>query len=408
MKIPNLPGQTLESAFDRSDFGIYIHVPFCMRRCRYCAFVSSTPRSIPEQAYAQAVMNEFDLRYPNYADLNLKTLYFGGGTPTMLSDATIGKIVETIANRYDTPDEITLEANPEHITQQRCENWHSIGFTRISLGIQSFDTQMLQFLGRRHDRAQALAAIDHLHAAGFEEISIDLIYGGLISDDRSDAQALASWRHDLETAGSCAAAHVSCYELTLEPHTPLWTRQKRGQKVLCDESTIAEMMTMIPQILCMTRYEISNYSRDDYYSAHNLSCWAGLSYLGLGAAAHSLFASPKRFMRKANTANIKDYVSSLNAAHPTLPDPEFTEDLSPQTHLAERLMCAARTRIPFNPCAIASQIGADISPYLDGLEKAMASGLIERQRNGAMRTTERGILLNNRLDALIFEGCPDN
>ena len=407
MKLCNLPDRTLETAFNRNDFGIYIHVPFCLRRCRYCAFISSTPRNIPNKAYTRAVMHEFALRHGQYAHLNLKTLYFGGGTPTMLPDCDIGEIVETIVKSCGTPDEITLEANPEHITPQRCESWRKMGFTRISLGIQSFDSQMLQFLGRRHDRQQTLAAIDMLHAAGFDEISIDLIYGGMPDSDRTSAQAIEYWRRDLETAQASAATHVSCYELTIEPHTPLWTRQKRGQIVVCDESAIAEMMTMIPGALGMTRYEISNYSRDDYYSAHNLSCWAGLSYLGLGAAAHSLYVSQKRIARQANTQNIREYISSLDTTQPAMPNPEFTEELSPQTHLAERLMCAARTRIPFVPGAIASQIGADIAPYRRSIQKAIERGWLESLPDDCVRTTEQGMMLNNMLDSVIFEGCED-
>ena len=407
MKLCNLPDRTLETAFNRSDFGIYIHVPFCMRRCRYCAFISSTPRSIPDKAYTRAVMHEFALRHGLYAPLNLKTLYFGGGTPTMLPDCDIGEIVDAITNRCGTPSEITLEANPEHLTAQRCKSWRDMGFTRISLGIQSFDTQMLQFLGRRHDRQQTLAAIDMLHTAGFDEISIDLIYGGLPDSERTSSQAIEFWRRDLETARASGAVHVSCYELTLEPHTPLWTRQKRGQTVVCDESAIAEMMTMIPQTLGMTRYEISNYSRGSYYSAHNLSCWAGLSYLGLGAAAHSLYAASNRIVRQANTQNIRQYMSSLDAPRPALPNPEFTEDLTPRTHLAERLMCAARTRIAFDPGAIAAQIGADIAPYQNCLHKAVERGWLESLPDGKLRTTDQGILLNNMLDSVIFEGHED-
>ena len=395
---------SLESLFKRNGFGIYVHIPFCIRRCRYCAFVSSVPHLVPEDAYVKAVIREFGLRYPEYAQFSLKTLYFGGGTPTMLTDAAIGRIIDCIRITCGTPDEMTLEANPEHVTAERCKMWRQLGFTRISLGIQSFDDAMLQFLGRGHNASQAISAIETLYDAGFEEISIDLIYGGLPNPDDLSQPPLKTWQHDLETAKSYHPAHVSCYELTLEPHTPLWTCQKRKMQVLCDESTIAEMMSMIPDALGMTRYEISNYSRDNYFSAHNLSCWAGMPYLGLGAAAHSLNTAGHQYSRRANTADIRQYIKSADAAEGILPQPEFTEILSPQAHLAERLMCAARTRLNFNPQGIADQIGATIAPYLHGIHKAIERGLLEERPDGCLRTTNQGILLNNMLDSLIFEG----
>ena len=405
MKIENLSGLSLENVFRRDDFGIYIHVPFCMRRCRYCAFVSSTPREVPEQAYVQALLNEFALRYPEFAAFSLKTLYFGGGTPTMLSDAAIGKIVDAITKVCGTPMEISLEVNPEHVTPQRCASWKSLGFTRISLGIQSFDQEMLAFLGRRHDAVKSLAAIDMLHHAGVDEISIDLIYGGRPDEAISDDLAVSRWRRELDTARSCALAHASCYELTLEPHTPLWTLEKRGHPVLCTDEAIAEMMAMIPDGLGMTRYEVSNYSRNDFYSAHNLGCWAGISYLGLGVAAHSLCTGHRRFVRQANTKNIKQYLASLHAGVPVCPKPEFVETLSSQVHLAERLICAARTQLWFDPYDVADQIGADLKPFLPCIDKAVRNEWMESGRDGRLRTTNNGIRLNNLLDSVLFEGC---
>ena len=390
----------LENLFSRASFGIYIHVPFCMRRCRYCAFVSSTPAHVPDQAYTEAILTEFAMRIGDYANHSLKTLYFGGGTPTMLPDAAIGRIVEKIVHQCGSPDEITLEANPEHVSSERSRNWKSIGFTRVSLGVQSFDSAMLAFLGRRHDARMALDAVSHLTNAGFGEISIDLIYGG-----QTECQdPIARWRRDLEAARDSGAKHVSCYELTIEPHTPLWTMQKRGTPVVCSDDAIADMMAIIPETLGMMRYEISNYCRDGYASAHNLSCWSGLSYLGLGAGAHSLLVRGEQITRQANTRDPRRYMAALNAETPALPEPDFVEHLTPRAHLAERLMCAARTRLAFNPNEIAAQIGADPAPYIPGLQKAVSRGLIESLPNAQMRTTPNGISLNNLLDEMIFEG----
>ena len=166
------------------------------------------------------------------------------------------------------------------------------------------------------------------------------------------------------------------------------------------------MMAMIPDALGMVRYEISNYSRNHFFSAHNLSCWAGLPYLGLGAAAHSFNIAGDLFSRRANTRNIRQYMAVLNANPSKLPEPEFIETLSPQMHLGERLMCAARTRCRFCPQNIASQVGADISPYLPGITKALQQELLEPLPGDLVRTTQKGMMLNNILDALLFEGYP--
>ncbi len=393
----------LEDLYDESDFGIYIHVPFCMRRCRYCAFVSSVLRPVPSEAYVQTLCTEFDQRMTPFEKSHLTTMYFGGGTPTMLNDSDIAKLLNHILQCCSVPHEITLEANPEHITPERAQCWKSLGMTRISLGVQSFDDRMLAFLGRRHTGTQALQAIEHLTNAGFDEVSIDLIYGAN-PENTSPGEKLRQWRNVLETARSIHPAHVSCYELTLEENTPLWTAQKRGNSVICDENTTVEMMHIIEQTLGMQQYEISNYCRDHYYSRHNLSCWAGLPYLGLGPGAHSLIKTDHQIIRQANIHDIKKWLGSFCNQPPVIPQPLFSESLSPQTHLAERLMCAARTRISWRPQSIANSIRASLMPFVPCLNKAIQRGLLAGDIEDSLQTTRLGIDLNNQLDAILFEG----
>lgn len=381
-------------------FGIYIHVPFCLRRCRYCAFLSSVCSHIPARDYVDALLAEFRCRAPRYGNHRLLSVYFGGGTPTTFGDDLFAEIIAQIADECGTPTECTLEANPEHVTYERAKAWKSVGFTRISLGIQSFDDEMLAFLGRKHTAQMAIDAVAAIKNAGFDEISIDLIYGGHISSQR----ALESWKQSLAVARSLRPAHVSCYELTIEPHTPLWTATKRGSQTTEDDDTIAEMMGIIPESLGMAQYEVSNYCRNDVLSAHNVSCWAGLPYLGLGAGAHSLYVDLPTIERRANTSHIRDYIASKGDIAP-----DFTESLSPQMHLAERLVCAARTRVAWCPDAIARGLGADISPYAPYIERAVDHGWIvaERQNDSiCYRTTSDGIRLNNLLAEMIFDGAP--
>ena len=375
------------------DFGIYVHVPFCVRRCKYCAFVSSVRRPVPAMEYAQAVCAQLDAT--KNAGQHLTTLYFGGGTPTTLGDDALAQILECIAKRFGTAGEITLEANPEHVTAERACTWKSLGITRISLGIQSFDDAMLCILGRGHDKAQALSAIELLERAGFDEISIDLIYGAKTCC--ADAREVERWESELRIVRSLPVVHLSCYELTLEEHTPLWTANKRNGEVLCSEDAVLDMMACIEPLSGMTQYEVSNYSRDGYLSRHNVSCWACVPYIGVGAAAHSFFIDGASIERCANLSDIRKWMETAQAQGEFLLD--FTEKLSPQTHLSERLMLAARTRFWWSPEAMTSRIGADLTPFREGLAQAEREQLIET-RDGLCRTTAKGIRLNNRLAEL--------
>ena len=385
---------------------------------------------MPAPGYADALMRELASRVAAYRNRRLLSIYFGGGTPTMLPDMQLSEVVDEIARTCGDAAEITLEANPEHVTKERAAAWKSIGFTRISLGIQSFDDEMLAFLGRKHTAKMALDAVSALQSAGFGEISIDLIYGAHIGNDAPNAHAgrrersqsrrnvLNAWKQTLAAARSLAPAHVSCYELTLEPHTPLWTAAKHGDRIVEDDETIAEMMSMIPNKLGMKAYEVSNYARDGYLSAHNVSCWAGLPYLGIGAGAHSLCIDLPKIRRRANTHNIRDYLESKGIA-----EPGFAETLTPQMHLAERLICAARTRFAWSPLRIAQSINADLTPYIRPILDAVRKGWLalspapscastgpaapEMLSPGDIcRTTADGIRLNNLLTQTLFNKIP--
>lgn len=398
--------QHLETMNIQGDFGIYVHVPFCVRRCRYCAFVSSVCRPVPSHEFASAVCREFCERKSEFDGGHLTTLYFGGGTPTMLLDEDIERIVQTVVSAFNAPLEITLEANPEHITTQRAVFWKTIGVTRISLGTQSFDDEMLTFLGRRHSSKEALEAIDVLKKTGFDEISLDLIYGGRCREGRTDAQEIGRWKRELEIVREIESSHVSCYELTIEEKTPIWVRQNRGDEVVCSDDAIADMMEMIPDELGMFRYEISNYSRNCYLSRHNLSCWAGVPYLGLGPGAHSMRRVKNGAIRRANSRNIQAWLRQMMDENGEMPAPEFVEDLDGVTHFLERIMCASRTKFLWSPDIIAEDLDVP-SAFLQAfcsrnLKKAREMGLICRE-NDDYRTTNEGIRLNNRLDVVIFE-----
>jgi len=389
----------LDAYYASDKFGVYIHVPFCVRRCRYCGFVSTVRREVPEKAYAASVLNEFGLRREAYSGLALRTLYVGGGTPSVLGDASLGEMLDGIRASCGEPEELTLEVNPEHVTFGRALGWRELGVTRVSLGVQSFDEATLRYLGRRHSAQVARDAVASILVAGIKEVSIDLIYGAHVASEPEEA--LAIWRRDLEQARDSGAVHVSCYALIVEPSTPLAAVASRGQCVVESDETQLEMMAMIPGVLGMRAYEVSNYGREGYVSAHNVSCWAGEPYLGLGVGAHSLCRRSGDFVRRANGSDLTRYLADPTGGA------EFEEVLSPGLHLGELLICAARTRFRWCPDAIARQRGADLTPYRPGLAKAEALGWITGTDDGVYETTKTGIELNNRLDAVLFEGAPE-
>jgi len=361
--------------------------------------VSSVRREVPDKAYAASVLSEFRARREAYSGLTLRSLYVGGGTPSILGDDALGEMFWGIRASCGDPEELTLEVNPEHVTFGRALGWRELGVTRVSLGVQSFDEATLRYLGRRHSAQVARDAVGSILAAGIKEVSIDLIYGAHVASE--PGEALSIWHRDLEQARACGVVHVSCYALSIEPSTFLAAAASRGQCVVESEETQLEMMAMIPGVLGMCAYEISNYGREGYVSVHNVSCWAGEPYLGLGVAAHSLCRRGGGFVRRANVSNITRYLAD------PMGGAEFEEVLSPGLHLGELLICAARTRFRWCPGDMARRVGADLTPYCAGLAQAKALGWIAETDEGVYETTQSGIELNNRLGEVLFEGAPE-
>ncbi len=262
---------------------------------------------------------------------------------------------------------------------------------------------MLTFFGRGHTGDQAKRAIETIFKAGIREISLDLIYGGHLDG----VDPLELWSQQLQCARQCGTQHVSCYALTLEPHTPLHSLQNRGQNVLESDECMVKMMQMIPDGLGMRQYEISNYAIDGCFSAHNTSCWAGECYMGLGAGAHSFWKNHDNFVRRANLADVHAYLAATSHGNDAPTD--FVENLSPQLHLAESLICAARTRFDWCPEHIAIRDNADLTPYRSALQLAVKRGLLKKldaPDGDVYQTTNTGVMLNNILDEILFEPAP--
>ena len=267
---------------------LYVHVPFCARRCSYCDFAIAVRRAVPSGAYVDAVLAEWAARLDDepWRDLpRLDTIYFGGGTPSRLAPEAIGRLIAGFsARRAIAPGaEITLEANPDDVTPAAATAWRAAGVNRISLGVQSFDPAVLAWMHRTHTADQVPAAVDTLRAAGIDNISLDLIFALPASLGRR-------WAQDLDRALALGPDHLSLYGLTVEPRTPLGRWAARGEPAAGDEDSYAQEFLATHGRLAAEgwdHYEVSNASRPARRAVHNAAYWRRAPFLGLGPSAHS-------------------------------------------------------------------------------------------------------------------------
>lgn len=271
-------------------FSVYVHVPFCAHKCPYCDFNTYAVAHIPEREYVNALCVELD-HYrddPRFAGRRVKSVFFGGGTPSLLSEAAVAQIVDRINASFPIIDgaEITLEANPNDGESAKLAGFRSAGVNRISFGVQSFDNKRLQILGRNHSAAEAIKAIERAAQVGISNVSLDIIFG-------VPNQSLTELESDLNQALALPIRHLSTYSLTIEPGTPFFQRQARGLLTMPPDERVATMLERIPELALaggLRRYEISNYALPGSESVHNMVYWSGGDYLGIGAGAHSYFA----------------------------------------------------------------------------------------------------------------------
>ena len=316
--------------------GIYIHIPFCRQACDYCNFHFVTSQR-QKGALVQALIKEISLA-PALAgvlagDDSIRTLYFGGGTPSLLSLPELEAIFSAIHHRFRLlPDaEITLEANPDDLLPASLEAWRRLGINRLSIGIQSFSDTDLQWMHRSHSAADALRCIETARKAGFTNFSIDLIYG---TPGLTDEQ----WKAHVETAAALAIPHLSCYALTVEPHTPLDKKIRQQHKAPADAEQQARQFRLLmdwAENLGYQHYEISNFARPGFHSRHNSSYWEGEAYYGFGPSAHAYDGKSRRW----NIANNTRYIRALDEGR--IPFEE--EILTPAQVLNEYIMTSLRT-----------------------------------------------------------------
>ncbi len=281
---------------------IYIHIPFCVRKCKYCAFFSIADRSDLHSDYVDALCREITLRAEPE---KVETIYLGGGTPTVLSVAQLERIIGAVFKNFSVEPtvELTVEANPGTIDRNYLAGLRSIGVNRISIGVQSFDDRLLRSIGRIHTARQALEIVDDAKNI-FDNVSVDLIYG-------LPHQTLDDLQRALDRLKALDVEHVSCYGLEVEEGTEFYRLQEEGRLELPSEDDDADMYdfmtTELPR-LGWRRYEISNYAKRGFESRHNLGYWSDAKYIGLGAGASSY----DRSERRANVEDVVDYINGIN------------------------------------------------------------------------------------------------
>lgn len=298
--------------------GIYIHVPFCRKKCLYCDFYAIGSNDTTQQ-YHLLIEKELNLRKEFIPDKKIDTIYFGGGTPSLLSAFQIDYILNCITKIFNVSAdaEITIEVNPDDVTYDLIKEYRKTGVNRLSIGVQSFIDNELLFLGRRHNSETAVNSIMISKEIGFENISIDLIYG-------IPNSTLKSWEYSLKKSISLDIKHLSCYHLTYEEGTPLTRKLNRKIFSEVEETISVEQFTLLQnlsEINGFIHYEVSNLAKEGYYSKHNTSYWKGIPYLGLGPAAHSY----NKIQRTWNPHSYQKWEQGIESYNPNIGKEELDE-----------------------------------------------------------------------------------
>lgn len=366
---------------------LYVHIPYCHRKCTYCAFYSAVTKS-DKQQYVDALCYELEWRRAEM-DHPLRTVYFGGGTPTILSVAQLGQIIYTIRKNYDVSqvEEATIEANPEDLTAEFAEALCSMGFfNRVSIGVQSFRDDDLRLLNRRHSAKQSHEAVRRVFDAGVGNISIDLIYG-------LPGQGLNAWRDNLEVASLLPVSHLSAYALTVEPGTMLQRQIEEGRVVPADEDAV---LAQYRELLAWAakqgfeQYEVSNFSHQGCRSCHNSRYWNRTPYLGVGAAAHSFDG----FSRRWNIADERQYVAGVRQGSVPFEKEVLTENDAFNEYVMTALRTCEGIVKSLVPPAFESLLSREIQRYI-------AAGLIQETATH-YRPTAEGLLHADGIASELF------
>lgn len=350
---------------------LYIHIPWCVRKCPYCDFNSHEAKAaVPESAYVDALISDLESALPLIWGRRVLTVFFGGGTPSLFSAAEIDRLLCALRARlnFATDAEITLEANPGTFEADKFRDYRTAGINRLSIGIQSFDAQMLQRLGRIHNDSEALRAVDIAHRH-FDNFNLDLMYA-------LPQQSLQQAQQDIRRAINCRSTHLSAYHLTLEPNTLFYSQPPN----LPDEELSADMQEMIEAELegaGFVHYETSAFAQPGRFARHNLNYWQFGDYLGIGAGAHSKLSFHDRIIRQMRYKQPAQYLRQVAAGVPVQNENQVGLDDLP----FEFMMNALRLTDGFEPGLFAERSGVQLATIEPALAQAQQDGLLELRQD---------------------------
>ena len=366
--------------------GIYIHIPFCSKRCTYCDFYTEVaPKLIP--ILVDSIIKELHIRKDFLRNKEIQTIYFGGGTPSILNNEQFSKIFEAIFSIYsiNKDAEITFEANPDDLTIDFFNFMRSLPFNRISIGIQSFDDEDLNRINRRHSSQQAIEAVKNAQNAGFNNISVDLIYG-------LPFQTLEKWAKQLDLALKLNIQHISAHGLTYEEGTVLWKQWENGKVKPVEDESMNEMYLLLVKKMKengFEAYEISNFAKQNFRSRHNSSYWKQDSYIGVGPSAHSY----DLYSRQWNVASITEYISAIEN------NVSFfeREELTLFDRYNDYVMVSLRTSQGIDMAFLEQRFGMELSTYCYENIKPFIESNNVIHLDGKLCLNPEGIMISNQI-----------
>jgi len=373
--------------------GIYIHIPFCKQACTYCNFHFSTNLDL-QNDFTAALLKEIALRKTYIQGETIETIYFGGGTPSLLSSQAVYQILDAVSRhfRIGQNPEITLETNPDDINMNHLHKWKKAGINRLSIGVQSFFSEDLIWMNRAHNGEQAVQAVEDSKNAGFDNFSLDLIYGSPgLTDEK--------WNFNLQKAISLEPAHISCYALTVEPKTALYNMIKTKKSVAVDlEKQASQFLSGIQKLEAagFEHYEISSFARPGKRSRHNSSYWQSKKYLGLGPSAHSFDGTSRQW----NISNNALYIKSLMAGQLSYE----SENLLPKDLLNEYIMTSLRTTEGLDLQHVTEHFGKQKGRLLENNASVyIHSNQMEKKHEKLVLTRNGKLFADGIAAALFFE-----
>ncbi len=369
--------------------GLYIHIPFCKQACHYCDFHFSTNQD-QRTRLCQAIAKEINLQHSYLDNEPIHTLYFGGGTPSLLSGEELNIIFESVHSHFVVDDdaEVTMEVNPDDLTTDKLKELKNFGVNRLSVGIQSFNNPTLTFFNRAHSGEQAIESIHRARTAGFDNISIDLIYS-------VPGQAEDIWKKDIQQAVALRPEHISSYSLTIEEKTAFGKWQKTGRiKPLDENKAVADFEVLMDMLNSSgyEHYEISNFSKPGFHSKHNSSYWRQRKYLGLGPSAHSYNGETRQF----NVANNSHYINAIIKGEV----PFMIEQLSRENKINEYIITTLRTKWGCDLSYLEKNFGYSIFETRI-LQKLLVQELIVLNKT-IMTLTKKGKMLADQVAIELF------